>query len=98
MSVPVPLIGIPACRKALEGHFFHGVAEKYIVAVMEGARGLPVVIPAAGTRVASAALLERLDGLLLPGSPSNVEPHHYGVRRASPVPCTIPIATPPRCR
>jgi putative glutamine amidotransferase len=44
---------------------------------MAGAGGIPIMIPPMGE--AQLALLDRIDGLLIPGSPSNVEPHHYGV-------------------
>ena len=37
-----------------------------------------MLIPAVGPKTDCTALLDRLDGLLLTGSPSNVEPHHYG--------------------
>ena len=45
------------------------------VAVAAG--GLPFLIPALGDRLDAAAVAARLDGLLLPGARSNVEPQHY---------------------
>lgn len=42
-----------------------------------GAGGLPLVIPALAELIDTPSLLAGLDGLLLTGSPSNVEPHHY---------------------
>ena len=39
---------------------------------------MPVLLPALGSEADLRAVLDRCDGLLLPGSPSNVEPHHYG--------------------
>jgi len=51
--------------------------EKYIEAIARGAAGLPVVVPALGAEIDLPSLLERFDGLLLTGSASNVEPHHY---------------------
>ena len=38
----------------------------------------PLLIPALGPKIDCGAVLDRLDGLLLTGSPSNVEPYHYG--------------------
>jgi putative glutamine amidotransferase len=70
------LIGIPADRRILGPHPFHCVGEKYIAAVAEAADAVPVVIPALGERDLDE-LLSRLDGILLTGSPSNVEPHRY---------------------
>ncbi len=51
------------------------VSDKYVAAVVQGAGGVPVLLPALGE--ASVAALDHLDGLLLTGSPSNIEPHLY---------------------
>jgi putative glutamine amidotransferase len=68
----------------LDPHPFHMVGEKYIAAVRDGAGGLPFLIPALGESVDPDAILSRIDGLLLTGSPSNVEPHHYGGEPSRP--------------
>ena len=60
------------------------VGEKYIEAVAAGANALPVLVPALGPGLDLAALLEACDGLLLTGSASNVEPHHYGGPASAP--------------
>ena len=72
-----PLIGIPADRRLLGQHYFHCVGEKYINAVALGADAIPMLIPALGNSLELGDLLGRLDGILLTGSPSNVEPHRY---------------------
>jgi putative glutamine amidotransferase len=46
-------------------------------AVSVAALGLPVVIPSLAELTEIEDLLPQLDGLLLTGSPSNVEPFHY---------------------
>lgn len=73
-----PVIGVPADRRVLDPHPFHLVGEKYITAIRDGADGLPLLIPALGSGIAPDELLSVLDGILLTGSPSNVEPHRYG--------------------
>ncbi|MBV9017741.1 MAG: gamma-glutamyl-gamma-aminobutyrate hydrolase family protein [Alphaproteobacteria bacterium] len=73
----VPLIGIPSCVRSIHERSFHTVNERYPNAIIDAAHGLPLIIPAIGPRTDCGALLDRLDGLLLTGSPSNVEPHHY---------------------
>jgi putative glutamine amidotransferase len=78
MSQHKPLIGIPADRKLLGHHYFHCVGEKYLKAVIDGANAVPVVIPSLGSMAQLDSLIAQLDGVLLPGSPSHVEPHHYG--------------------
>jgi putative glutamine amidotransferase len=82
VSAP-PLIGLPACRRIIDNGFpVHWVGEKYLNAAAGGAGGVPLIVPALGVAESGAAhiqaLVDRLDGLLLTGSPSNVEPHHYG--------------------
>jgi len=71
-----PLIGIPADRRILGPHPFHCVGEKYVLAVAEAADAIPLLIPSLGDGNLEE-LLEQLDGILLTGSPSNVEPQRY---------------------
>ncbi|MDX1711960.1 MAG: gamma-glutamyl-gamma-aminobutyrate hydrolase family protein [Rhodovibrionaceae bacterium] len=75
---PHPLIGVPACVKTIEGHDFHAAGDKYVRAVMTAAEGLPLVLPSFGDLYDLPAVIGRLDGLMLTGSPSNVHPAHYG--------------------
>lgn len=73
-----PLIGVPACVKEIDHLPFHAAGDKYVRAVAEGARGMPLVIPALGGLIDIEALVAQLDGLLVTGSLSNVAAHHYG--------------------
>jgi putative glutamine amidotransferase len=81
----LPLIGLPACVKQISASPFHTVQEKYLTAVRQAAQGAPLILPALGWQregenalgLALDPLLDLLDGVLLTGSPSNVEPHHY---------------------
>ena len=77
MALARPLIGIPADRRMVGNHPFHMVGEKYARAVLDAAGGAPLLIPALAEELRFDELLERLDGLLFTGSPSNVEPHPY---------------------
>jgi putative glutamine amidotransferase len=74
----MPLIGITSCLKPRDELHFHSVGEKYVDAVVAGAEAIPVLIPALGQRLDLEALLDRLDGILVTGSPSNVDPALYG--------------------
>ena len=58
-------------------HPFHMVGEKYARAVLEAADALPLLIPSFGEELRLDDLVQRLDGILFTGSPSNVEPRHY---------------------
>ena len=76
------LIGIPACTRNINGHPQHSTPARYGAALMGGSGAVPVMIPPVGE--AAVAILDRLDGLLLPGSPSNVDPSHYGAMDETP--------------
>jgi putative glutamine amidotransferase len=80
----LPLIGIPADRRLFGKHYFHMVGEKYIEAIAQGANAVPVLVPALGAQIDLPSLLHACDGLLLTGSASNVEPHHYGGPASEP--------------
>jgi putative glutamine amidotransferase len=73
-----PLIGITACTKQTQDFPKHMVGAEYIEAISGACEALPVLIPALGAELDSAHLLDRLDGILLTGSPSNVDPARYG--------------------
>lgn len=70
------VVGIPACAIASKGQVHHSAPARYGAALLDAAGCVPVLIPPIGE--AALALLPRLDGLLLDGSPSNVEPWRYG--------------------
>jgi putative glutamine amidotransferase len=58
-------------------HAFQMVGEKYMLALIDGAGGYPVALPTSNGDFDVLDILDRLDGLFLTGSPSNIEPHHY---------------------
>jgi putative glutamine amidotransferase len=53
------------------------VGEKYLAAVVQAAEAVPLMIPVLQDMPDLEALLAHVDGILLSGSYSNVEPHHY---------------------
>jgi putative glutamine amidotransferase len=79
-----PVIGVPADRKIIEPHAFHAVGEKYLKALIDGAGALPFIIPVLAEHLAVEDVLAEIDGVLLTGSPSNVEPHHYRGEASTP--------------
>jgi putative glutamine amidotransferase len=68
---------LPADSKPIGLHRYQSVGEKYIRAVVEGAGATPLLIPSLSPPLDLGALLDQLDGLLLTGAYSNIEPHHY---------------------
>lgn len=78
------LIGVTSERVADDGYYWHRVEEHYPLAIVEAAGGIPVVIPSLAQRLDYRALLQRLDGLLLTGGASNIEPEFYGSESEQP--------------
>ena len=77
-NAPVPLVGVTCCLIAGVDSSSHRVQDKYVDSVVLGAGAVPVLIPAIGKALDIDSLLDRLDGILVTGSPSNVDPNHYG--------------------
>ncbi|MCB1601683.1 MAG: gamma-glutamyl-gamma-aminobutyrate hydrolase family protein [Lysobacterales bacterium] len=74
---PVPLIGVPSDRKQIGPHPFQAVGEKYLRAIIDSGVGLPLMIPSMDPALDIDSVLAAFDGILLTGSPSNIEPRHY---------------------
>ncbi|MDH3820699.1 MAG: gamma-glutamyl-gamma-aminobutyrate hydrolase family protein [Gammaproteobacteria bacterium] len=72
-----PIIGIPCDRRIYTGQPFHMAGEKYLTAIVHAADAIPLLIPVLEDQIDFDVLLGHLDGILLSGSYSNVEPHHY---------------------
>ncbi len=74
----LPVVGI-TCNLRTDGPVpHHGSGSRYLRATLEVAGCLPVLIPAMGPGLCLDTLLATVDGLLLTGGASNIEPHHYG--------------------
>ena len=76
-----PIVGVISDRRTLGHHAFQVQGEKYLTAIVAGAGAYPVGLPVLGPSLDDGfnvlEVLESLDGVLLTGSPSNVEPHRY---------------------
>ena len=76
-----PLIGISCCTKLFGAYGManHAASDTYVRAVWDQVvGGIPVLVPANGSAADVDALLSRLDGIILTGSRSNVQPSLYG--------------------
>lgn len=73
-----PVIGVISCNRTVEGEEAYTVKRRYVDAVARYADAVPVIVPSLGEAEEAAALLERLDAILLTGSNSNIEPDRYG--------------------
>src|SRR3546814_2873776 len=75
----LPLVGVPACVRDVDGQPFHTVGDKYVRALAISAGVAPLMIPSLGEDLVDLRRLVRaLDGIMMTGSPSNVHPSHYG--------------------
>jgi putative glutamine amidotransferase len=77
-SRKLPLVGMPTCVRTINERVFFTANERYANTLIEVAECLPVLIPPLGAKADCCQILDVVDGLLLTGSPSNVEPNHYG--------------------
>ena len=73
-----PVVGV-TCNLEVDGRFRrHATGEGNAVAVLDAVRAVPLLIPALGGRLDPDAVLDAVDGVMLTGGVSNIEPHHYG--------------------
>lgn len=76
-----PVILIPSNileNNGLPGHF---VRDTYVQALIEIADCIPLLMPVTRGQFDLESVADRIDGILLTGSPSNVSPNHYGAER-----------------
>jgi putative glutamine amidotransferase len=73
-----PIVVIPCCTKNIGGLIFDAVGRKYSAAVAEVSECQPLLMPLGPSMADVNSVLDVADGILLPGSLSNVEPVHYG--------------------
>ena len=71
------VVGIVCNCREIDGHRIQATGQGYVDAVAEGAGALPLLLPALGDSCDVEAMLDRIDGLLLTGGRSNVEPRRY---------------------
>jgi putative glutamine amidotransferase len=83
-EAPRPVVGIPSCRRFIDPQHYHTVGEKYLTAVAEAAGAIPVIFPSLGKALALELVLSHCDGVMLTGSPSNVEPYRYDGKPSRP--------------
>lgn len=70
------LVAVSCNFDAEAAHRSHRVGHNNVAALCEVARVTPILVPAIETADIDL-LLQRVDGVLLTGGRSNVEPHHY---------------------
>ncbi len=80
----IPIVGVPTCRQVIGDLEYDCTQHKYIAALCQSAGVLPLQIPLLGDQLSVESILQRLDGILLTGSHSNIHPQHYEKKFSSP--------------
>jgi len=73
-----PVLGVSACNRPFGEETAQVVINRYIEAAMRHADVAALLIPALPDLMDADEVAGRIDGLLLTGSPSNVDPELYG--------------------
>lgn len=72
------LVAIPADIRKFDGYTWHAAPEQYIRAAVNGSNVLPLIVPALTDGADVDMVLNRVDGVLITGSRTNVHPSNYG--------------------
>jgi putative glutamine amidotransferase len=70
------VVGIPACAKTFEERVVYSTNPRVADVLLNGVGALPIAIQPMGE--VQIGVLDRVDGLLIPGSATNVHPSNYG--------------------
>ncbi|MDZ7823034.1 MAG: gamma-glutamyl-gamma-aminobutyrate hydrolase family protein [Ahrensia sp.] len=73
-----PIVAIVADKRHFDNYDWHCVPDQYLAATLDVAGVLPLIVPAFGARIDFDALLDRVDGVILSGSKTNVHPENFG--------------------
>jgi putative glutamine amidotransferase len=73
-----PIVAVPADIRTFDGASWHAVQHQYVRAALNAAGVMAFIIPAFEEGYETDAILDRVDGVLVSGSASNVHPSFYG--------------------
>lgn len=73
-----PIIGITACNRTVGSEIAQAVMNRYAMSAMRYGDVGALLIPALPDLMDAAEVVERLDAVMLTGSPSNIEASRYG--------------------
>jgi putative glutamine amidotransferase len=73
-----PVLGIICCNRTIDGQAAQSVMTRYINSSLTYADAAGLLIPAMPELFHAREIAPRLDGLLLTGTPSNLDPKRYG--------------------
>src|SRR5262249_20587057 len=73
-----PVLGVIACNREIETQDAQAVMTRYLVSALKYADAAALLIPALPDLMNAKEVAPRLDGILLTGTPSNLDPKRYG--------------------
>ncbi|QRM56714.1 gamma-glutamyl-gamma-aminobutyrate hydrolase family protein [Sinorhizobium sp. BG8] len=76
----VPLVAIPCDIREIEGNVWQATPNQYVRAAVKGADVMVFLVPAQENGHDFDGILDRVDGLLVSGSRTNVHPSLYGAQ------------------
>src|SRR3546814_4521351 len=75
--MPKPIIALPADIREFDGAVWHATPEQYVRAALKAADVMTFIIPAFENGNDTDAILDRVDGLLVSGSATNVRSEEH---------------------
>lgn len=76
--MPKPIVAIPADIRQFDGANWHAAQNQYVSAALKVADVMSFIIPAFEEGNDTDAILDRVDGVIVSGSATNVHPSLYG--------------------
>jgi putative glutamine amidotransferase len=73
-----PVLGVISCNRVIDGQPAQSVMTRYLSSSLAFADAAGLLIPAMPDLMHAREVAPRIDGLLLTGTPSNMEPQRYG--------------------
>lgn len=73
-----PLVLVSSDNRTIDGMDWHMTPSTYLEAIVYGAGAMPLMLPSLAGALDLDSILDRVDGVLLSGSKSNVHPSLYG--------------------
>jgi putative glutamine amidotransferase len=77
-----PVVGVVCCTRQIGVEPAQAVINRYIISALRYADAAGLLVPALPELMDAREIAPRLDGVLLTGSPSNVDPARYGQAEA----------------
>lgn len=73
-----PIIAIPGDNREMDGYHWHATPTQFVEAALHGSGAIALVVPPVSEGLDIDIVLDRVDGVLISGSRTNVHPSRYG--------------------